>query len=165
MREKKEEGRVNIFSAINIVQAYSNYFLHIGQLNLVNSFIPFSVTHSYLTLCALMDCSTQAFPVLHQLPEFAQTHFHDLVMPSKHLILCCPFPFLTSIFPSIRVFSSECFSFSISPSNEYSELISYRTDWLYLTVQRILQSFLQQYSLKASILVCSAFFIVQLSHP
>ena len=99
------------------------------------------------------------------------------VMPSNHLILCHPLLLLLSIFPSIRVFSSESvlciswpkywsFSFSISPSNEYSGLISFRMDWLDLfAVQGTLKSLLQHHSLKASILWCSAFFIVQLSHP
>ena len=64
-REKKEEGRVNIFSAVTIFQACSNYFLHIDSLNLVNNFISCPVTHSYPTLCALMDCSTRGSPVLH----------------------------------------------------------------------------------------------------
>ena len=98
-------------------------------------------------------------------------------MPSNHLILCCPLLLLPSIFPSIRVFSSESvlcirwpkywsFSFSISPSNEYSGLISFRMDRLYfLAVQGTLKSLLQHHSSKASILQCSAFFIVQLSHP
>ena len=99
----------------------------------------------------------------------------ELVMPSIHLILCCPLLLLPSIFPSIRVFSSESvlrirwskyWSFSISPSDEYSGLISYRIDWLdLLAVQRTLKSLLQHYSSKASILQCSAFFMVQLSHP
>ena len=101
----------------------------------------------------------------------------ELVMPSNHLILCCPLLLLPSIFPSIRVFSNESalrirwpkywsFSFSISPSNEYSGLISFRMDWLdLLAVQGTLKSLLQQHSSKASILQCSAFFIVQLSHP
>ena len=96
-------------------------------------------------------------------------------MPSNHLILCCPLlPPL--VFPSIRVFSNEsvlhikrpkcwCFSFSISPSNEYSGLIYFRIDWFDLAVQRTLKSLLQHYSSKASILQHSAFFIVQLSHP
>ena len=100
----------------------------------------------------------------------------ELVMPSNHLILCHPFLLLPSIFPSIRVFSNESvlhirwpkywsFSFSISPSNEYSGLISFRMDWLdLLAVQGTLKSLLQHYSSKASILQCSAFFIVQLSH-
>ena len=98
-------------------------------------------------------------------------------MPSNHLILCHPLLLLPSIFPSIRVFSNESglqirwlkywsFSFSISPSNEYSGLISFRMDWLdLLATQGTLKSLLQHHSSKASILQCSAFFIVQLSHP
>ena len=103
--------------------------------------------------------------------------FIESVSPSNYLILCHPLLHLPSIFPSIRVFSSESvlhirwpkcwsFSFSISPSNEYSGLISFRIDWLdFLAVQEILKSLLQHHSLKASILQCSVFFIVQLSHP
>ena len=98
------------------------------------------------------------------------------VMPSNHLILCCPL-LLLSIFPSIGVFSNESalhirrseywsFRFSISPSNEYSELISFRIDWLdLLTVQGTLKSLLQHYSSKASFLWCSAYFMLQLSYP
>ena len=101
----------------------------------------------------------------------------ESVVPSNHLILCRPLLLLPSIFPSIRVFSNESvllirwpeywsFSFSISPSNEYSGLISFSMDWLdLLAVQGTLKSFLQHYSSKASILLHSAFFIVQLSHP
>ena len=101
----------------------------------------------------------------------------ESVMPSNHLILCCPLLFPPSIFPSIRVFSHESvlrirwpkvleFHFSLSPSNEYSGLISLRMDWLdLLAVQGTLKSLLQQHSSKASILWHSAFFIVQLSHP
>jgi len=101
----------------------------------------------------------------------------ESVMPSNHLILCHPFLLLPSIFPSIRVFSKESvplirwpkywsFSFSISPSNECSGLISFRMDWLdLLAVQGTLKSLIQHHSSKASILWCSAFFIVQLSHP
>ena len=101
----------------------------------------------------------------------------ELVMPSNHLILCRPLLLLPSIFPSIRVLSNESvlcimwlkywsFSFNISPSNEYSGLISLRMDWLdLLAVQGTLKSLLQHHSSKASILRCSAFFIVQLSHP
>ena len=97
-------------------------------------------------------------------------------MPSNHHILCCRFLVLPSIFPSIRVFSNESvlcirwakdwsFSFSISPSNEHSGLISFRMDWLdLLAVQGTLKSLLQHHSSKASILQCSAFFVVQLSH-
>ena len=100
-----------------------------------------------------------------------------LVMPFNHLILCHPLLLLPSIFPTIRVFSSESvlrirwpkywsFSFSISPSNEFSGLISFRMDWLdILVVQRTLKSLLQHYSSRASVLWCSAFFMVQLSHP
>ena len=96
-------------------------------------------------------------------------------MPSNYLILCCPLFLLPSIFPSIRVFSNESvflmrwpkyWSFSISPSKEYSRLISFKVDWFdLLAVQWGLKSLLQHYSLKASILQCSGFFIVQLSHP
>ena len=91
------------------------------------------------------------------------------VMPSNHLILCHPLLLLPSIFPSIRVFSNESvlhISFSISPSNEYSGLISFRIDWMdLLTIQGTLKSLLQHHSSKASILQPSAIFIVQLSHP
>ena len=99
------------------------------------------------------------------------------VMPSNHLILCRPLLLLPSVFPSIRVFSNESalcirwptywsFSFSINPSNEYSGLISFRMDWLdLLAVQETLKSLLQHHSSKESILRCSAFFMVQLSHP
>ena len=101
----------------------------------------------------------------------------ELVMPSSHLILCRLLPLPPSIFPSIRVLSNESalsirgpkywsFSFNISPSKEYSGLISFRMDWLdFLAVQGTLKSLLQHHSSKASILQCSAFFIVQLSHP
>ena len=100
-----------------------------------------------------------------------------LLMPSNHLILCRPLLLLPSIFPSIRVFSDESFlcirwpnywsfSFNINPSNEYSGLISFKMDWLdLLAVQGAVKSLLQHHSSKASILRCSAFFIVQLSHP
>ena len=101
----------------------------------------------------------------------------ESVMPSNYLILCHPLILLPSVFPSIYVFSNESvlhirwpkywsFSFTISPSNEYSGLISFRTEWLdLLAVQRTLKNLLQHHSSKASILWCSAFFIVQLSHP
>ena len=100
----------------------------------------------------------------------------ESVMPSNHLILCHPLLLLASIFPGIRVFSKESFphirwpkycsfSFSIHPSNEYSGLISFRIDWLDLLAEGTLKSLVQHHSSKASILRCSAFFIVQLSHP
>ena len=101
----------------------------------------------------------------------------ELVMPSNHLIFCHSLLLPLSIFPSIRIFSSESalhirwamywnFSFSISPSNEYSRLISFRMDWLnFLAVQGTLKSVLQHHSSKPSVLQCSAFYIVQLSHP
>ena len=98
----------------------------------------------------------------------------ESVMPSNHLILCCPLLLLPSIFPSFKIFSSESalhikwpkyWSFSISPSNEYSELIYFRIDWfVLLTVQGTLKGLLQQHSLKASVLQHSAFFVVQFSH-
>ena len=128
------------------------------------------------TLCDPMDCSTPGIPIRHQLPELAQTYVHQISDPSNHLILCCPLLLLSLIFPSIRVFSSESVlrirwpkywsvSFSISPSSEYSGLISFSTDWFDLAVQGTLKSLLQHHSSKASILWCLVFFIVKLLHP
>ena len=120
-----------------------------------------------------MDYSTPGFPVLHHLQNSLKFMSIEWWCHPTHLILCCPFLFLPSIFPSIRAFSKESalyirwpkyWSFSISPSNEYSGLISYRIDWFdLLTVQGTLNSLLQHHSLKASILRHSAFFMVQLS--
>ena len=122
-----------------------------------------------------MDCSTPGFPVLHKLPELAQTHVHqvsDAIQPSCPLSTPSPL-----VFPSIRIFSNESallirwpkywsFSFSICPSNEYSELISFRMNCFdLLAVPGTLKSLLQHYSSKASILQCSAFFMVQFLHP
>ena len=119
----------------------------------------------------------QGLPVHHQLLEFLKLMSIKSVMPSNHLILCRPLLLPPSIFPSIRVFSSESvlcirwpkdwsFSFSISPSNEYAGLISFMMDWLdLLAVQGTLKSLLQHHSSKASILQHSAFFLVQLLHP
>ena len=133
-----------------------------------------SVAQLCPTLCDPMDCSMPGFPVHHQLPELTQLMSIKSVMPSNHLILCHPLFLLPSIFPSIRVFSNESalcmrrpnywsLSFSISPSNDYSVLISFRIDWLdLLTVKGTLKSLLQHHSSKASILQCSAFFMVQL---
>ena len=123
-----------------------------------------------------MNFSTPGLPVHHQLPEFTQTLYIESVMPSSHLILCCPLLLLPPIPPSIRVFSNEStlrrrwpkywnFSFSIIPSKEHPGLISFRMDWLdLLAVQGILKSLLQHHSSKASILQRSAFLTVQLSH-
>ena len=121
-----------------------------------------------------MDCSTPGFPVHHQLLELIKLISIESVMLSNRLILCHLLLLLPSIFPSLRVFSNESvlhirwpkyWSFSISPSNEYSGLISFRMDWLdLLSVQGTLKSLLQHHSSKASILQCSAFFMVQLSH-
>ena len=120
-----------------------------------------------------MDYSTPGRPIHHQRPEFTYTHVHQVGDAISHLILFL----LPSIFPSIRVFSNESalrirwpkywsFSCSISPSNEYSGLISFGIDWFdLLAVQGTLNSLLQHSSSKASVLQCSAFFIVQLSHP
>ena len=142
---------------------------------MVRELVQFSSdAQSCLTLCDPMDCSTPGLPVHHQLPKLMSI---DSVMPSNHLILCYPLLLPPSIFPSIRAFSNELalcirwpkywsFSFSISPSSEYSGLISFRMDWLdLLAVQGTLKSLLQNHSSKASILWCSVFFIVQLSHP
>ena len=125
-----------------------------------------------------MNRSTPGLPVHRQLPEFTQTHVHrvsDAIQPSHPLL--SPSPPAPSIPPSIKVFSNEStlcrrwpkywsFSFSISPSNEYSELISFRIDWFdVLAVQETLKGLLQHHRLKASILWHSAFFVFQLSHP
>ena len=123
-----------------------------------------------------MDCSTPDLPVHHQL-SLLKLMSIESVMPSNHLILCRPLLLLPSIFPNIRVFSNESalcirwpkywsFSFNISPSNKYSELISFRFDWFdLLALQGTLKCHLQQHILKASVLHHLAFFIVQLSHP
>ena len=122
-----------------------------------------------------MDCSTSlSFTVSQNLLTLLSI---ELVMPSNHLILCHPLLLLPSIFPSFRVFSNELalcirwsknwsFSFSISPSNESSGSISFSIDWFdLLIVQGTLKTLLQHHSSKASVLHCSAFFMVQLSHP
>ena len=136
-----------------------------------------SVPQSCPTLCDPMNCSTPGLPVHHQLPEFTQTHVHrvsDAIQPSHPPLSPSP----PAPNPSqIKVFSNESnihmrwlkywsFSFSIIPSNEHPGLISFRMDWLHLlAVQGTLKSLLQHHSSNTSILQCSAFFTVQLSHP
>ena len=136
-----------------------------------------SVTQSCLTLCNPWTAACQASLSITNSQSLPKLMSIESVMLSNHLILCCPLLLLPSIFPSIRVFSNESvlrirwpkywsFSFSISPSNEYSGLISFRTDWLdLLAVQGTLKSLLQHHSSKASVLRRSAFFMVQLLHP
>ena len=135
-----------------------------------------SVTQSCLTLCSPMDFRTEASLSFTISQSLLRLMSMESVMPSSHLILCCPLLPLPSIFPSIRVFPNELvlctrwpkywsFSFSINPSNEYSGLIFFRMDWLdLLAVQGTLKSLLQHHSPKASALQCSAFFMVQVSH-
>ena len=137
-----------------------------------------SVTQSCPTLCDPMDCSTPGFPVHHYLLEFAQTHVHwvdDAIQPSHPLLFPSPLAFNLSqhqglfqweLALCIRWPKYRSCSFSISPSNEYSGLISFKIDWFdLLAVQGILKSLLQHHNLKASILWHSAFFMVQLSYP
>ena len=134
-----------------------------------------SVTKSYLILCNPMDCSMPGFPVYHFLTN-AQTHVHwvdDVFQPPHSLSPLL----LSSVFPTIRIFSSDSalhirwpkywsFSFNISPSNEYSGLNSLRINWFdLLSFQGTLKSFLQHHNSEASVLRCSAFFMVHLSHP
>ena len=145
---------------------------HFPKLNLSVEFS--SVAQSCPTLCDPMGCRMPGFPVHHQLQSLLKLMSIKSLMPSNHLILCHPLLLLPPVFPSIRVFSSESvlsvrwpkywsFSFSISPSDEYSGLISFTVDWLdLLAVQGALKSLLQHHSSKASILQCSVFFIVQL---
>ena len=136
-----------------------------------------SVAQSCTTICDPMDCSTSGLSVHHQLPKLTQTHLHcvnDAIQPSHPLLSPSPSAF---IFPSIRVFSNESvlcimwpkywsFTFSISPSNEYSGLISFRMDWLkLLAVQETLKSLLQHHNSKASIFRHLAFIIAQISRP
>ena len=138
-----------------------------------------SVAQSHSTLCDLMDSSTPGLPVHHQLQSLLLELLMSIesVMLSNHLILCSPHLLLLSVFSSIRVFPNESvlhirwpnywsFSFSISPSNEYSGLISFRMYWQdLLAVQGTLKSLLQHHGSKTSILWCSTFFMVQLSYP
>ena len=136
-----------------------------------------SVAQWCLTLCDPMNRSMPGLPVHHQLQSSLRPTSIESVMPSSHLILCCPLLLLPPIPPSIRVFSGEStlhmrwpkywsFSFSIIPSKEIPGLISFRMDgWISLQVQGTLKSLLRHHSSKASTLWRSAFFTVQLSHP
>ena len=136
-----------------------------------------SVAQSCPTLCNPINCSMKASPSITNSWSLFKLMSIDSVMPSSHLILCCPLLLLPPIPSSLRVFSNEStlhmrwpkywsFSFSISPSNEHPGLISIRMDWLdLLAVQGTLKSLLQHHSSKASILQHSAFFTVQLSYP
>ena len=151
------------------------------EVNQTEDCVSVQFGHSFMSV-SLQPYGLQAFfhpglPVHHLLPEFTQLMSIELVMPSNHLILCHPLLLPPSVFPRIRVFSNESvlhirwpnhwsFSFRTIPSNEYSWPISFRMDWLdLLAVQGTPKSLLQHCSSKASILQCSAFFIVQLSHP
>ena len=144
----------------------------------INEIVQFSsVPQSCLTLCDTMDCSPPVSLSIRNLQSLLKLMSIKSVMPSSHLILCRPLLLVPPIPLSIRVFSNKStlrmrwpkywsFSFSISPSNEHPGLISFRMDWLdLLSVQGTLKSLLQHHSSKASILWCSAFFTVQLSHP
>ena len=136
-----------------------------------------SVAQSCPTLCDPMDCSTQTSLSITNSRSPPKPMSIESVMPSNHLVLCHPLFLPPSTFPSIKVFSNESvlcirwpkywsFSFNISPSNEHSGLISFRMDWFdLLAVKGTLKSLLQHHSSKASILQCSAFTVVQLSHP
>ena len=139
----------------------------------------YSLLSYSLCLCCFpcqFSSATQSCPTLCNSVQLCQIHIHWVSDAENHLILCRLLLLLPSVFPSIRVFSSESvllirwtkhwsFSFSISPSNEYSGLISFRMDWLdLLAVQGTLKSLLQHHSSKASIPQCSAFFMIQLSH-
>jgi len=147
-----------------------------SQWSCLSEGVVFVQSLSCVWLYKPMNCSTPGFPVLHHL-ACSNSSPIESVMPSKHLILCCPFFLLPSIFPSIRVFSNESvlcmrwpkhwnFSFSASPSNKYSGLVSFRIDWFdFLAVQGTPKSLLQHCNSKASILWCSTFFMVQISHP
>ena len=143
----------------------------VGQYMVISCFLllSYSFAKLCLTLCDPVDYTTPAFSISWSLLKLMSM---ESVMPSNRLILCHPLLLLPSIFPSIRVFSNDSvlcirwpkywsFSYSISPSHEYSELISFRMDWLdLLTFQESLKSLLQQHSLEASVPGCSAFFMI-----
>ena len=143
---------------------------------IVYEFTSVQFSLSVVSDCDPMDCSMPGFRVHHQLQSLLKLMFIVSVMPSNHLVLCSPLLLLPSIILSIRVFSNESalwirwpkywsFSFSTSPSNEYSGVISFQMDWFDLVVQRTLKSLFQYHSSNASILRCSAFYTVQISPP
>ena len=153
---------------------YTLYFFTSFLLLFSHSVQFSSVTQSCPTLCDPMDCSTPGFLCFTISQSWLKFMSIELVMPSNHLILYHPLLLLPSIFSSIRVFSNEqavftrwpkYWSFSISPANKYSGLISFRIDWFDLAVEGTLESLVQHHSSKASILQCSSFFKVQLSQP
>ena len=166
-----------IVPASPVWSAWQTYCLPLSHHQFSSVQFSHSVTHSCSTLWIPWTVAHQASLSITNSQSLLKLMFIESVIPSSHLILCRPLLLLPSIFHSIRVFSNESalpirwakywsFSFSISTSNEYSGLISFRMDWVdLLGVQRTLQSFLQHHSSKASILWPSAFFTVQLSHP
>ena len=159
-----------LFKGIYIgLPLWTSFVVHSAQFS--------SVAQSCLTLCEPMDCSAPGFPVHHQHQEPTQTHVYcvsDEIQPSHPLLSPSPLAFNLSqhqglfkwVGSSHQVAKYWSFSFSISPSNEYSGLLSFRTDWLdLLAVQGTFKSLFQNHSSKELILWCSAFFIVQLTHP
>ena len=156
---------------------YNEIYLAKEENKAVTTSVQFSsVAQSCPTLCHPMNCSTPGLPVHHHLPEFTQTHVHrvsDAIQPSHPLLSPSPPAFNLSQHQGLSNESALCiswpkywnFSLSLSPSNEYSGLISFRMDCFDLAVQGILKSLLQHHSSNASILRRSAFFTVQLSHP
>ena len=176
---------MGLYQDVTPLHIFTSCFLSILSLNVI--FFKFYCICSFITISSVQSLShvwlfATPWTAAHQ-ASLSITNSWSLlrlmsiesVMPSNHLILCRPLLLLPSVFPSIRVFSNESalhirwpkyWSFNISPSNEYLGLISFRMDWLdILAVQGTLKSLLQCRSSKASILGCSAFFIVQLSHP
>ena len=157
-------------------QIWSTVMVRVIQRNIINQFSSVQTPSRVQLFSTPWTAACQASLSITNSQSLLKLMSVESVMPSNHFILCCPLLLLPSIFPSIRVFSNESalrirwpkywsFSFSISPSNEYSGLISFRMDWLdFLSVQGILKSLLQHHISKASILRHSGFFIVQLSH-
>ena len=160
--------------SVNLITLSPNRNTEKWKRRSLNELCCCSVSKSCLTFCDPMDCRTLGFPVFHHFKSLFKLMSTESRLPSSHPILCCPFLLLPSIFPSNRVFSNELalhirgpnyWSFSFSPSNDYSGLISFRIDWFdLLSAQETLKSLLQHHKLKASIIRCSAFFMFQLSY-